>query len=63
MDLRIPSGCFFTLLGLILLAMAVFAPNTRAELTDVNVNLYCGVAMVIFGAVLLLLAAGARRHT
>jgi hypothetical protein len=45
MDLRVPSGWFFTLLGLILLGMGVFAPDTRAApLTTENVNLYSGAA-------------------
>jgi hypothetical protein len=55
MDLRIPSGLFFTLLGLILTVMGLFSPGVRAPLTDVNVNLYAGIAMLVFGAVLLLL--------
>jgi uncharacterized membrane protein AbrB (regulator of aidB expression) len=63
MDLRVPSGWFFTLLGLILLGMAIFAPNARAELTDANVNLYCGGVILIFGIFLLILAARARRET
>lgn len=56
MDLRKPSGYFFTLLGLILCLMGLIAPSTRAPLTEVNVNLYSGLAMLIFGLVLLLLA-------
>ena len=63
MDLRVPSGFFFTLLGVILLGMAIFAPNERAQLTDANVNLYSGAAMLVFGVFLLLLAARARRHS
>jgi len=55
MDLRFPSGLFFTLLGLILTVMGLFSPGVRAPLTDVNVNLYAGIAMLVFGAVLLLL--------
>ena len=55
MDLRIPSGLFFMLLGLILTVMGLFSPGVRAPLTDVNVNLYAGIAMLVFGAVLLLL--------
>lgn len=55
MDVRIPSGLFFTLLGLILTVMGLFSPGVRAPLTDVNVNLYAGIAMLVFGAVLLLL--------
>ena len=61
MDLRLPSGLFFTLLGLILVGMGVFAPETRAALTDANVNLYSGLAMLVFGIFLLILArAGAK---
>ncbi len=56
MDLRFPSGLFFTLLGLILVGMGVFAPDTRAELTTANVNLYSGIAMLAFGLIMLLLA-------
>lgn len=63
MDLRRPSGYFFTLLGLVLTLMGVVAPGMRAPLTEVNVNLYAGIAMLVFGGVLLLLArrAGAPR--
>jgi hypothetical protein len=56
MDLRIPSGLFFTLLGLILTVMGLFSPGVGAPLTHVNVNLYAGITMLVFGAVLLLLA-------
>ena len=61
MDLRVPSGWFFTLLGAILLAMGVFAPGMRAELTDANVNLYSGAPMLVFGIFLLVLARRATR--
>jgi uncharacterized membrane protein len=58
-DLRVTSGLFFTLLGLILCAVGIFLPGLRAPLTAVNVNLYTGIVMVVFGGVLLWLA---RRH-
>jgi uncharacterized membrane protein HdeD (DUF308 family) len=61
LDLRVPSGWFFTLLGLILMAYGLFQPQLRAALTDLNVNLYCGIAMLLFGVFLLVLARrGAR---
>ena len=56
MDLRLPSGLFFTLLGLILVGMGVLAPETRAALTEANVNLYSGLAMLAFGIFLLVMA-------
>jgi uncharacterized membrane protein HdeD (DUF308 family) len=61
LDLRVPSGWFFTLLGVILLGMGVFAPDTRAALTDANVNLYSGIAMLVFGLFLLAMAFRASR--
>ena len=56
LDLRIPSGWFFAIIGLILCGLGVFSPGVRAALTDVNVNLYCGLVMLSFGALLLVLA-------
>ena len=56
MDLRVPSGWFFTLVGVILVGMGLFAPDARAALTDFNVNLYSGGAMLIFGVFLLVMA-------
>ena len=53
LDLRIPTGYFFAIVGLILVAMGVFAPAERAALTDSNVNLYCGLFMLAFGLVML----------
>ena len=61
MDLRVPSGWFFTLVGVILLGMGVLAPDTRATLTTANVNLYSGVFMLVFGLFLLMLAWRAAR--
>ena len=56
LDLRVPSGWFFTVLGLILLGMGIFAPDTRAALSDANVNLYSGIPMLVFGLFMLLMA-------
>ena len=61
MDLRVPSGWFFTLAGLILVGYGVFEPGLRAPLTTTNVNLYSGIGILIFGAFLLLLAWRASR--
>jgi hypothetical protein len=55
-DLRTPSGWFFVLNGGILLAVAVLASDARAPLTTMNVNLWTGVAMLLFGGALLWLA-------
>jgi len=54
-DLRIPIGSFFGLVGAILCVTGL-AKNYRAPLESENVNLYCGISMLIFGAVMLWLA-------
>jgi len=61
LDLRVPSGLFFLILGAIVLAVGLVQPDLRAPLTDVNVNLYSGVTMVLFGGFLLLMARRAAR--
>jgi hypothetical protein len=55
LDLRVPSGLFFAIVGLILCGLGIFS-GARAVLTDVNVNLYSGLVMLSFGAVLLVFA-------
>jgi hypothetical protein len=56
LDLRTPTGWFFSTLGVILLGVGVLQPGLRAALTTVNLNLYCGLVMLAFGALMLLLA-------
>ena len=56
LDLRHPSGWFFLLLGGILVSLGVFMPHLRAPLSTVNVNLFAGSAMMVFGGVMLWLA-------
>jgi hypothetical protein len=60
MDLRIPSGIYFLMVGLLVVLAGIFAPEIRAPLTAVNVNLYAGFVMLAFGGILLLLARRAR---
>ncbi len=54
-DLRIPIGSFFLLVGAILCVTGA-AVNYRSPLGPENVNLYCGLSMLIFGAAMLWLA-------
>jgi hypothetical protein len=52
LDLRIPMGLMFTLVGIILTAFGI-ATNSNAELyarcLGVNVNLWWGLVLLIFG--------------
>ncbi len=55
-DLRLPAGLFFFGLGLILCGYGLFVPVRAAQVPDINVNLYSGLVMAAFGAIMLLLA-------
>ena len=59
LDLRIPSGFFVAITGVILVAVSF--TNPHAPMTDANVDLYTGLAMVAFGGVLLALANRSRK--
>jgi hypothetical protein len=62
LDLRVPSGWFFVILGAIVLAVGLLQPDLHAPLTQgVNVNLYSGLPMLLFGGFLLLMARRAAR--
>jgi len=54
-DLRIPIGLFFTFIGLILIVVGVTS-TARAPLTDININLYAGLCMLVFGGTMLWLS-------
>jgi len=56
-DLRTFIGVFFVILGALLVAMA----GARAPLTEDPVNVYAGVSMLAFGAVMFWLGLRARR--
>jgi hypothetical protein len=56
LDLRLPAGLFFDAVGLILTVEGIFYPADRAPLTPVNVDLYAGIVMLVFGTLLLVLA-------
>ncbi len=55
LDLRVPSGWFFLLMGVILAGYGL-AVKPTAALTTANVDLYTGIAMLVFGGGLLWLA-------
>jgi hypothetical protein len=60
-DLRRPIGFLFSLLGVILLLYAAVNPAARAPLdANVNVNLWCGLTLLVFGGCLLWLSYRAK---
>ncbi len=61
-DLRISIGGFFTLVGLILCATGLTVDYHAPLESATNVNVVCGIAMLIFGLVMLWLARRASRN-
>jgi hypothetical protein len=59
-DLRIPLGIMFSIFGLILTGVGLFGgPALVQQSLGVNVNLWWGLVMLVFG--LLMLLGGWRR--
>jgi hypothetical protein len=55
-DIRIPIGAMFALLGVILTAYGIFANHAIYEKSlGLNINLWWGLVMLVFGVVMLLL--------
>lgn len=59
LDIRIPIGLLFTVLGLLVTAYGIIT-NADVELYkksfQYNVNLWSGLLMLVFGVIMLLLA-------
>ncbi len=61
-DLRRPIGYLFGLLGLILAIYGMAEPDVRAPLdASVNVNVWCGLTLLVFGGCLLWLSYRAKK--
>jgi hypothetical protein len=56
-DLRRPTGFLFSLLGLILVCYGLLNPEVHAPMEPgENVNLWCGLTLLVFGGCLLWLS-------
>jgi hypothetical protein len=61
-DIRLPLGTLFSLLGLILIVYgATTDPSLYGQSLGINVNLYWGVALLSFGALMFVLSRRAAR--
>jgi hypothetical protein len=62
LDIRLPIGLMFTLLGVLLTGYGLTSAGAITERSlGVNVNLWWGLVLVAFGAVMLALATRAKR--
>ncbi len=56
-DLRIPVGLMFSMFGLILVGVGLFGDPAMVEKSlNINMNLWWGLVMAVFGMTMLLLA-------
>lgn len=63
-DIRLPVGILFFLLGLILVLYGLVGdPAMYQQSLGININLYWGIVLCIFGAFMLLLGRRALRAT
>jgi len=55
-DIRLPIGILFTLLGIILMSYGALGDASRyRQSLDVNVNLIWGIVLLVFGVLMFLL--------
>ena len=60
LDIRFPIGLLFTIFGIMLIVFGLFGnPAIYAQSLGVNINLDWGIALLVFG--LIMLTLGARR--
>ena len=63
LDLRLPIGLMFSLMGVVLAGYGLVADKAiYARSLNINVNLWWGVVMLAFGLVMLSLVARARKR-
>ncbi len=62
LDLRLPIGLMFTIIGALLIGFGLVSDDAiYVRSLGINVNLWWGLVLLLFGAVMLGLVRGARR--
>jgi hypothetical protein len=56
LDLRYPLGMLFTTFGVLLVVYGLIYPDEQAVMAAINVNLFSGLPMLVFGVVMFWLA-------
>ena len=59
LDIKIPIGLMFTILGLLLAIFGLATmsdPDTYHKSLDININLWTGLFMIVFGGLMLAFA-------
>jgi hypothetical protein len=64
LDIRYPIGWMFAILGMIMIVFGLASDKAMyAKSLDINVNLWWGLVMLVFGGVMLFLAKRAGRSS
>jgi len=61
LDLRIPIGLMFSIIGLLLVVVGAVNGPTKSSL-DININLWWGLVLLVFAAFMLLTARHAAKR-
>lgn len=63
LDLRLPIGLMFSIIGVLLMAFGIMSGDAiYAKSLGINVNLWWGGVLACFGGIMLLLARRGRRR-
>jgi len=66
LDIRIPIGLMFTIFGVLITLFGIFT-NSNADMykksLDINMNIWMGISMLVFGLFMLLLVKLAKKNT
>jgi hypothetical protein len=63
-DIKFPIGLMFSIFGLMLTLYGLFTSGNEALYSrslGVNINLWCGLGMLVFGLIMLILAWTAKK--
>jgi hypothetical protein len=61
LDIRWPIGLMFTLIGVLLVIMGV-ATGADARSLNININLWWGIVLLVFGALMLVGAIRGKKN-
>jgi hypothetical protein len=63
LDIRLPIGLLFSICGILLVLFGALSnPQLYERSLHINVNLWWGLAMLVFGVIMLLLGRRGSRH-
>ena len=63
LDIRLPIGLLFSICGILLVLFGALSnPHLYARSLNINVNLWWGLAMLVFGVIMLMLGRRGSRH-